>query len=166
MDAFIGQIFPVAFDFAPRGWMRCEGQLLSINQNTALFSLLGTTFGGNGQTTFALPDLRGRVPISPGAGPGLSNRELGGRGGLEAVALKQPHLPAHAHTLQAGQLEPDADVAASAGIPLESGPIRASGGVAASSSTAVGIGIAHPNTPPYLAVNWIICVQGIFPSRS
>ncbi len=96
-DQFIGQIAWVGFNFAPRGWARCEGQLLSISQNTALFSLLGTTYGGNGQTTFALPDMRGRVLMAPGQGPGLTPRFLGELGGQEAVTLTTSQMPAHTH---------------------------------------------------------------------
>ncbi|MCA2971972.1 MAG: phage tail protein [Acidobacteriaceae bacterium] len=166
MDAFIGQIVPVAFNFEPQGWYLCRGQIMSISSNTALFSLLGTTYGGNGQTTFALPDLRGRVPISYGAGPGLTGRNHGERGGSETVTLTTKELPAHTHTLEAGRLDPDADFAASEGISLPSGLIGGAEAASATGSTPVGGGIGHPNTPPYLAVNWIICAQGIYPPRS
>jgi len=165
-EAFIGQIIPVAFNWAPRGWYRCEGQLLPIHSNTPLFSLIGTTYGGNGQTTFALPDLRGRLPISLGEGPGLTRRENGGQGGSETVTLTTKELPAHTHSLESGLLEPDSDFAASNGIPLPSGLIGGAVVASASGATPVGRSTAHPNTPPYLAVNWIICAEGIFPSRS
>src|SRR5262245_2996958 len=98
---YIGEIRMVGFNFAPLGWALCNGQLLAISQNTALFSLLGTTYGGNGQTTFALPDLRGRIPIHQGQGPGLSNRVLGEVGGQESVALTSQQMPAHTHALLA-----------------------------------------------------------------
>jgi microcystin-dependent protein len=98
-EPFIGQIMLVPYNFAPRGWAFCNGQLLSIAQNTALFSLLGTTYGGNGQTTFALPDLRGRVPISSGQGPGLGSYDLGQIGGAESVTLTTNQMPAHTHQL-------------------------------------------------------------------
>jgi microcystin-dependent protein len=97
-EPFLGQIAWVAFDFAPRGWAECNGQILSIAQNTALFSLLGTTYGGNGTTTFALPDLRGRVAVHGGQGPGLTSRGMGEKGGLENVILTENQMPAHAHT--------------------------------------------------------------------
>src|SRR5712691_3143496 len=93
-DPFLGEIILVPYNFAPRGWAFCEGQLLPINQNTALFSLLGTTYGGDGRTTFALPDLRGRVPVGSGQGPGLSSYDLGSTGGDEAVTLAPSELPA------------------------------------------------------------------------
>src|SRR5947207_14819170 len=98
-DAMIGTIALFAGNFAPRGWQLCQGQILSIAQNTALFSFLGTTYAGNGQTTFALPDLRGRSPISPGQGPGLSNISLGEQAGTQNVTLVNPNLPVHNHSL-------------------------------------------------------------------
>src|SRR5215217_7886099 len=107
-EPFIGQITQVGFTFAPRGWALCNGQILSIAQNTALFSLLGTTYGGNGQTTFALPDLRGRAPIGPGQGPGLSPRSLGEQSGTENVTLLQSQMPAHNHTVQSNKATNDA----------------------------------------------------------
>src|SRR5215831_16990317 len=100
-EPFVAQIQIFAFNFAPRGWAFCAGQILSISQNTALFSLLGTTYGGNGQTTFGLPDLRGRVPLSPGQGPGLSNYSLGQVGGAENVTLTTTQMPQHTHAPQA-----------------------------------------------------------------
>jgi microcystin-dependent protein len=112
-EAFIGEVRWVAFDFPPRGWALCDGQLLSISQNTALFSLIGTTYGGDGQTTFALPDLRGRVPLHPGQGPGLTSRLLGESAGLEEVALSTTQLPTHTHSLNA------VDMAAADSSPVE-----------------------------------------------
>lgn len=101
MDPFLGQISLVGFNYAPRGWAQCNGQIMSIAQNTALFSLLGTTYGGNGQTTFALPDLRGRAPMAFGNGAGLTPRDLGEQGGQEAVTLALPQLPSHSHAVAA-----------------------------------------------------------------
>lgn len=98
MDPFLAEICIFAGNFAPRGWAFCNGQLLAINQNSALFSLLGTTYGGDGRTTFALPDLRGRTPVHPGTGPGLSTYKLGARGGVETVTLTQNQMPSHTHT--------------------------------------------------------------------
>jgi microcystin-dependent protein len=102
MEPYIGQIQPYAFGFTPRGWAFCDGQLMSIAQNTALFSLIGTTYGGNGQTTFALPDLRGRSIVHPGSGPGLSNITWGEVGGVESMTLTQGNMPMHAHALVDG----------------------------------------------------------------
>jgi microcystin-dependent protein len=99
VEAFVGEIRWVAFNFAPQGWALCDGQILAVSSNTALFALLGTTYGGNGVSTFALPDMRGRVPVHPGTGPGLSERLLGEEGGVESVTLTTAQIPAHSHTL-------------------------------------------------------------------
>ena len=169
----------VAFDFAPRGWARCDGQQLSIASNTALFSLLGTTYGGNGQTTFALPDLRGRLLIHPGQGPGLPNYVQGERAGTPTTLLSVNNLPPHNHPILASsaagtQSNPGNAFPAIANLIPERGedPI----GVKAYSSTAnstmastmvgnAGGGQPFNNMPPYLAVNYIIALQGIYPSR-
>ena len=160
MDPLLGMIVLFAGNFAPRGWAFCNGQLLSIAQNTALFSILGTTYGGDGRTTFALPDLRGRVPLHAGAstGPGLSHRELGERGGSESVALTGAQLPPHQHTLQAA---PEAN-----GDPA--GGILAAATDEKRGQTVTGVaggGQPHDNMQPYLGLNYIIALQGIFPSR-
>ena len=133
-EAFLGEIRWVGFNFAPRGWAECNGQLMAISQNTALFSLLGTTYGGNGQTTFALPDLRGRVMVHTGMGPGLSNRDLGEVGGAEAHTLSVTELPAHDHAM--GTHAHD--------IPELSFGLRASS-AAATSVTAAGNVLATAN---------------------
>ena len=175
-DPFLGEIRLVGFTFAPQGWALCDGQLLSIAQNTALFSLLGTTYGGNGQTTFALPDLRGRVPIHPGQGSGLSNYALGEQSGSENVSLNVSQLPAHNHPL-ASSNQPGSGSNPSGNFPAvlnePSGSIAVNGYLASSNSTLnpAAIGIAggnqpHPNLQPLLCVNYIICLQGIYPSRS
>src|SRR3712207_3315813 len=104
-EPFIGEIRMVGFNFAPRGWATCDGQLLSIAQNTALFSLLGTTYGGNGQTTFALPDLRGRAALHQGQGPGLTNRVIGEASGTETVTLTTNQMPSHSHGVNANSGE-------------------------------------------------------------
>jgi microcystin-dependent protein len=117
MEPFIGQIMMFGGSFAPRGWAFCEGQLLPISQNAALFSILGTTYGGDGRSTFALPDLRGRVAIHPGSGPGLSNYRLGEKGGVESVALNVNQIPAHSHGISASNGTADsADPTASSGF--------------------------------------------------
>lgn len=170
-----------AADFAPKSWALCSGQILAIAQNQALFSLLGTTFGGNGVTTFALPDLRGRTMLSPGQGPGLSNYTLGQPAGTETVTLTLNNLPSHAHTgpafmyLQADG-SPGGDSNAEFNYPAgyaNAYASSASAGVTMLSPayTSGQIGMAGNNQPapilsPYLAVNYIICMYGIFPSRN
>lgn len=172
MDEFIGTIKAFGFNFAPRGWALCQGQLLPIAQNTALFSLLGTTYGGNGTTTFALPDLRGRMPIGQGQGPGLSNYVMGQMGGTENTSLIANNLPAHSHTLNA--YSEAGDVASPANALLAtSGTLdpeyRASGTGVTMAAGAIGVtggGQPFNNVQPYLVVNYSICVNGIFPSRN
>src|SRR5688572_24550841 len=160
-EPFIAQIMMFGGNFAPRGWAFCSGQILSIAQNTALFSILGTTYGGNGQTTFALPDLRGRVPIHPGQGPGLSNYDLGQAAGLETITLTQNQMPTHTH---AAQLHASTQAANDT---LPSGNFLADGGAYQSATNttmnagAVTNGLAGGSQPvsiiqPYLAINFII----------
>jgi microcystin-dependent protein len=163
-DPFLGEIKMVAFTYAPRGWAFCNGQLLSINQNQALFSLLGTTFGGDGRTTFALPNLQGRTPIHANA-----SHTLGQTGGTEAVTLSIAELPTHTHSL--GALQADASQRSPAGRL----PAYAAEDVYARSTTRVsmyppsvadaGGGQPHSNLQPYLVLNFVIALQGIFPSR-
>lgn len=165
---FIAEIVMFGGNFAPRSWAFCQGQILSIAQNTALFSLLGTTYGGNGQTTFALPDLRGRVPIQPGQGPGLTPRVLGEQGGQENVTLLTTQIPAHTHSLGA--------TTAAAGDTIPTGNILSEGSFyhappanTTLSPTAIGPtggSQPHNNMQPFLAINFIIATQGIFPSRN
>jgi microcystin-dependent protein len=167
-DPFVGEIRLFAGNFVPRGWAFCDGQLFSISQNTALFSLLGTTYGGDGRTTFALPDLRGSVPLQPGQVPGLSDRALGEVGGTETLAPNQ--LPPHTHSLNA------ASAAGSSGSPSGNLLAQAATNVygAASSSSVMsqqaitGGGIpGNPEAmPPYLTLNYIIALQGVFPPRA
>jgi microcystin-dependent protein len=174
-DPFIGQIMCAAFTFAPQGWAELNGQLLSIQQNTALFSLLGTTYGGNGETTFALPDMRGRVLIHAGQGPGLTAHTQGESAGTEAVTLSVEQLPAHNHTVipkgsldQATLDSPAQAVPASAGGKKTS-PLYAPGpgNVAMSSSltTNTGGNAPVPVMQPYLTVKCFIALFGVFPSR-
>lgn len=172
MEPFLGQIILVGFNFAPQGYATCDGQLLSIAQNTALFSLLGTTYGGNGQTTFALPDLRGRTPIHQGQGPGLSNRAIGESSGTEATTLITSNLPAHTHTLNA--VSEVGTVGAPAGAFLAATgsfdpEYRPSGTTVQLAPQSVGItGGSQPvnNMQPYLVLNYAIALEGIFPSRN
>lgn len=170
-EPILGSIGIFAGNFAPRGWAFCNGQLLSIAQNTALFSLLGTTYGGNGQTTFALPNLQGRTPIHAGQGSGLSNRNLGEQGGTESHTLMVGEIPAHAHALNANSAVGTTDTAAgnviaknAAGVPQFSAAPDSP--MAASSIGATGGSQPHNNMPPFLALNYCIALEGIFPSRN
>lgn len=166
---FIGQIKLFAGNFAPQGWMLCNGQLLPIAQYDALFNLIGTTYGGDGVTTFALPDLRGRVPIHVGQGPGLSGTVLGERGGSEVVTVTTSQLPQHTHLVSVSAA-PGTSESPANGVPSE-GPdgIPAYGGAASGtlnpSTVAVSGGSQpHNNVKPYTVVNYIIAVEGIFPT--
>lgn len=171
---FIAEIVMFGGNFAPRGWAFCQGQLLSIAQNTALFSLLGTTYGGNGQTTFALPDLRGRVPMQQGSGPGLTPRVLGEQGGTETVTLLITQMPAHNHTAVISTKANNGPL--SDNVPTNN--YWAEGSYNSATNTSMNpaavqatIGISggsqpHNNMQPFLALNFIIATQGIFPSRN
>ena len=169
MEPFIGQIQLFAFGWAPVGWVICEGQLLSISQNTALFSLLGTTYGGDGVTNFALPDLRGRVPLGVGQGPGRANYSLGESGGAEAVSLTSQQLAAHNHGMQGSasasskgpaNLVPAYNSSGSAYGPADGTPM------ATNFCQNSGGGQPHDNMQPYLTGCYCIAVAGIYPSRS
>lgn len=166
MDNYLGEIRPVGFNFAPHGWALCEGQLLPISQNTALFSLIGTFYGGDGRSTFALPDLRGRIAISSGQGPGLSDYTIGEQGGVEAVTLTASEMPAHAHQVTASS------AAATSYSPTSNVPAKTSrnvyaaggaGTMAADSLGLAGQNVPHENHQPFLSVIYIIALTGIFP---
>jgi microcystin-dependent protein len=176
MEGTIAEIRMFAGNFAPRGWAFCSGQILPISQNTALFSLLGTTFGGNGQTTFALPDARGRVAVGTGQGPGLSNYVLGEVGGTETTTLLVANMPAHSHT---ATLSMGARNGAGNSIsPSGNYPANITNGYSTSqdaqmaalngSATVGNSGGSQPISlvTPYLGMNYIICLEGIFPSRN
>ena len=175
MEGTIAEIRLFAGNFAPRNWAFCAGQILSIAQNTALFSLLGTTYGGNGQTTYALPDLRGRVPVNTGQGPGLPSVDLGEQAGTPTVTLITTEMPAHNHTMQ---VHNDITGMAATGAGNFVNSKTESGEAVASSSTSplatanpATIGITggsqpHNNMQPYLGLNYIICLEGIYPSRN
>lgn len=174
MDPFIGEIVMFGGNFNPRGWAKCDGQLLPIDQNSALFSILGTLYGGDGRTTFGLPDLRGRVPIHTGTGPGLSPRALGRKGGGETATISENQLPAHDHALQGSTDQAtEADPSASGGnkvpaqaelnIYTESAPDVA---MAANAIGAAGGGQPHTNVMPFQVVCFIIALVGVFPSRN
>ena len=169
-EPFVGEVRMFAGNFVPAGWAFCNGQLLPISQNTALFSLIGTTYGGNGQSTFALPDLRGRVPVHPGQGPGLSNRVLGESAGAEAHTLVESEMTTHAHALGASSGNGTASTPAGrvparspAAIPQYGASADAS--LAPSAVAASGGSQPHNNMQPYLTVSFIIALQGVYPSR-
>lgn len=169
MDPILGQLLMFAGNFAPRGWALCDGQLLPISSNSALFSILGTTYGGDGRTTFALPDLRGRVPIHPGSGAGLSAYRLGQKGGTETVTLTVNQIPAHHHTIAASQEEGTTDEAENAFLANSSSQpysTAADGQLNPSAVGNTGGNQAHSNIQPYGCVNYIICLQGVYPSRN
>jgi microcystin-dependent protein len=163
-------IIIVPYNFAPRGWAFCNGQILPIAQNTALFSLIGTTFGGNGQTTFALPDLRGRFPNSSGQGPGLSNYDLGQVSGTESVTLTVNQMPAHGHAVA----PPGSTNSPTASKPTNNVPAAGNfydAGPGAVTMFNYQTGLAGGNQPtgimnPYLTLNFCIALEGIFPSRN
>lgn len=165
---FLGQISLFGFNFAPRGWAFCQGQILSIAQNTALFSLLGTMYGGNGQTTFGLPDLRGRVPVGQGQGPGLPSVTIGEVSGEVAHTLITTEIPAHNHALNAFS------TTGTETVPANGVPANTQGSVNATANTAFAaptVGITggsqpHNNMQPYLGLNFSIAIEGIFPSRN
>ena len=172
-DPFIAEINMFAGNFAPRGWAFCSGQLLPIAQNTALFSLLGTTYGGDGRTTFQLPDLQGRLALHEGNGPGLAQIRLGQRGGAETAALTVAQMPNHQHTVAAGCSSAggaDANPTNHFRGPDEEDVFADSPGanetMKAVTSASIGGGLAHTNVQPYTCVNYIIATQGVFPSRS
>jgi microcystin-dependent protein len=170
-QAFIGNIRLVGFNFAPVGWALCQGQALSISVNTALFSLLGTNFGGDGQRTFNLPDLRGRVAVGQGQGPGLSSYTQGQAGGAESVVLNTSQSPMHTHTMMAAAdvTAPNPGPTVVLGTPAAAVRIYGSNApapLAPGSISQFGSNGAHENRQPYLTLNYIIALTGIFPSRS
>lgn len=172
-DAFMAEIRIVPFTYAPTGWAFCDGQLLSISQNTTLFSLLGDVYGGDGQLTFALPDLRGSLPVGVGQGATLSNYDIGQTGGVASLPLTEQQIPPHSHTVKAANAPGDTNspVAATWATPrygraaetaytLDTPDTQLS----ASAFASVGRTLPHNNLPPYLALNFIICVQGTVPT--
>jgi len=171
-DQFVAEIRIFPFNFAPTGWALCDGQLLPISQNTALFSLLGTTYGGDGRSNFGLPNLQGNAPLQPGQGPGLSQYDLGQTGGSPKVTLIESEMPSHSHALRADVLDPaevnivsqNASFAQSTGGGLYQSSSNVT--LAAQALTPAGGNQAHENMPPYLTLNFCIALQGIFPPRS
>jgi len=169
-EPFVGEIRMFAGNFAPRGWAFCDGQLLAVSQNDALFSLLGTIYGGDGRTTFGLPDMRGRLPIHAGHGPGLSERRLGSKAGAEKVTLTVNQLPSHTHAVRAttaGSTDnnpQDKMTGESPSIDLYFEGDQTEN-MASSSITSVGGSRSHTNLMPFLCINFIIALVGIYPSR-
>lgn len=172
-EPFIAEIRIFAGNFAPRGWAFCDGQLLPIAQNTALFSLIGTTYGGDGRSTTALPNMQGRVPMHPGRGPGLTTRRLGENGGTETVSLTESEMPAHNHSLMASVDSGDLNA------PATTRSIARSGGGFAYSNQVINLKPSatqalapfggsqpHNNLQPFLTMNFIIALVGLYPSRS
>ena len=171
-EPFIGEIRMFAGNFAPRGWAYCDGQILAVSQNDSLFSLFGTTYGGDGRSTFGLPDLRGRIPLHQGTGPGLSPRKLGLKAGVETVTLKTTEMASHTHdwnanTLEANQESPRGNVVAQTKNPyvLYRNDNQALGFSAKAVADAGG-GQLHTNLMPTLCVHFIVALFGIYPSRS
>lgn len=169
---YVGEIVCGAWNFAPRGTALAQGQLLPIAQNTALFALLGTTYGGNGQTNFALPDLRGRAMVNAGQGPGLANYDQGGAGGAESQSLTLSQLPAHTHQVVPRGSSADASLMSPAGnVPsnkarmLSYSNATVGASMATSQSGAAGQGLPVSNMQPYLTVTCVIATQGVFPPR-
>ena len=174
-DPFVAEIRIFPFNFAPKGWAWCNGQLMPISQNTALFSLLGTVYGGDGKSTFALPDLMGRAPMHPGQGPGLSLHDLGEEGGSDFVTLLESEVPAHNHNVVAsstpgGASTPDPTMAmARVGGATPYAPAASSPPLTAMSPQALapaGGSLPHNNLMPYLTFYFNIALQGVFPPRS
>jgi microcystin-dependent protein len=177
-NPYVGEIRIFAGNFPPKNWALCNGQLLAISQNTALFSILGTTYGGNGTSNFALPNLQSRVPLHPGQGPGLSLYDLGEQGGVESVSLPQSQIPSHSHlincnnaTTQGGhgtKSDPAGNFPAtqSAGSGIYETTSTSGATMSPLVTTPIGNGLPHENRQPYLTMNFIICMQGVFPPRS
>ncbi|HEX9994323.1 MAG TPA: tail fiber protein [Acidimicrobiales bacterium] len=167
-EAFIGEIRIYGFNFPPRGWAMCNGQILSISQNTALFALIGTTYGGNGQTTFALPNLQSRVPVHFGQGPGLSPYPIGETSGSETVTLNQNQLPVHGHTVSASSVAPNASRPGNAFLAANGAYQAAADGTTMNPGMVSGGGSNQPFgiLQPFLALNFSICLEGLFPSRN
>jgi len=170
---FVAEIRIFPFNFAPKGWAFCDGQILPLSQNTALFSLLGTTYGGDGKSNFALPNLQGNAPMHPGQGPGLSLHDLGETGGSETVALLESEIPSHAHALMASttasskpnpagnsltRIQSGATPFAAPGVPLVA--------FSANALTPAGGDQPHNNMQPYLTLSFCIALQGVYPART
>lgn len=168
---FVAEIMAVPYNFAPKGWATCDGQLMPIAQNTALFSLLGVTYGGDGRVTFGLPNLNGRMPLQPGQGPGLTPRDMGEQGGVASVTLAPAELPAHSHVVKAADAASTATPGATVmpAVSSAGNVYRAPGtatAMAPQAVSSVGGNAPHENRQPYLGLTFIIALQGIYPPRS
>jgi microcystin-dependent protein len=170
-DPFVAEIRIFPFNFPPKGWAFCNGQLMPISQNTAVFALLGTTYGGDGKSTFALPNLEGRAPMHPGQGPGLSLHDLGESGGSETVTLLESEIPAHTHTLRGNNTQGDSPIPTGNTLARYSGNVYQQNvssnltAMAPQSLAPAGGGLPHNNMQPYLTLSFCIALQGIFPAR-
>ena len=172
-DPFVAEIRIFPFNFAPSGWAFCNGQLLPISQNTALFALLGTTYGGDGRSTFALPNLQGSAPMHPGQGPGLSLHDLGETSGTQTVTLLSSEMPAHNHSMNArptGAVPPQSSPVGLATARSNSRPyspvgVQSNGLMNATSTLPTGGSLPHNNMMPSLTLNFCIALQGVFPPR-
>ncbi|MGE5233690.1 MAG: phage tail protein [Acidobacteriota bacterium] len=171
MDPFVAEIRIFPFNFAPKGWAFCDGQILPLSQNTALFSLLGTTYGGDGKSNFALPNMQGNAPMHPGQGPGLSLHDLGEAGGSDTVSLLESEIPSHSHSLMASQadaieISPAGQLFA-AGVAIGAYGARTSLVQAGDNALApAGGDQPHNNLQPYLTLNFCIALQGVYPPRT
>jgi microcystin-dependent protein len=174
MDPFVAEIRIFPFNFAPKGWAFCDGQILPLSQNTALFSLLGTTYGGDGKSNFALPDMQGNAPMHPGQGPGLSLHDLGETGGSETVTLLESEIPSHSHTMVAytvagNRLTPGGNSLsrANGSTPyLTNSPQPPTVNMSDNAVTPAGGDQPHNNMQPYLTLNFCIALQGVYPPRT
>jgi len=168
-EPYLGQITIFGFNFPPRSWALCDGQILPINQNQSLYSLLGTTYGGDGRTSFALPDLRGRTPIHMGQGTGLTQRNLGSKSGEEAHPLAINEIPAHTHVARASSTSGDAPVPTTNVLAAANNAYRPPDNLTALQAgtlTNTGAGQGHENMQPYQTLSFCIALQGLFPSRN
>ncbi|MCW5851458.1 MAG: phage tail protein [Anaerolineae bacterium] len=172
MDPFLAEIRIFPFNFAPKGWAFCDGQILPLSQNTALFSLLGTTYGGDGKSNFALPNMQGNTPMHPGQGPGLSLHDLGETGGSETVSLLESEIPSHSHALRAASDPSDVQGPSPARSMARSAPGFAytnttpNTTLSANALAPAGGDQPHNNMMPYLTLNFCIALQGLYPPRT